>query len=135
MANLGWPVGTAGDVNNDGYSDVIVGAYGYNTYAGAAFVYYGSTAGLSSNPDWIVNGDSAEGGLGGAVASAGDVNGDGFSDVIIGVMSYLPDSDIDLRGGAYVYYGSATGLNLPQPNLLQIGRSRAARPGPTLEAL
>src|SRR5262245_65245191 len=51
---LGWSVGTAGDVNGDGYDDVIVGATGYDngqSNEGRAFVYYGSASGLSTTPD------------------------------------------------------------------------------------
>jgi hypothetical protein len=47
----------AGDVNGDGYADVIVGAPRYNddqTDEGRAYVYYGSASGLSPVADWIV---------------------------------------------------------------------------------
>ena len=113
-AKFGWSVATAGDVNGDGYDDVIVGAPyfdpvvpGYPDHAGAVFVYYGSTDGLSEDPDWQV----FEYGYGSAcinpqfglsVAMAGDVNGDGYDDVIVGAEG---------ADKAFVYYGSAMGLS------------------------
>jgi FG-GAP repeat/FG-GAP-like repeat len=104
-------VATAGDVNGDGFSDVIVGADAYDngqTDEGRAFVYHGSMSGLSANPAWTAESDLAGAALGTSVATAGDVNGDGFSDVIIGADMYAPGG-IAL-GRAYVYHGTAAGL-------------------------
>jgi len=112
-ANFGWSVSTAGDVNGDGYSDVIVGAYGYDngeTDEGRAFVYYGSSSGLSQTPDWTGESDQIGAGFGVSVSTAGDVNGDGCSDVIIGAYSY--DNGEMNEGRAFVYYGSSSGLSL-----------------------
>jgi hypothetical protein len=107
-ALFGISVATAGDVNGDGYDDVIVGAYTYDngqTDEGAAFVYHGSATGLSGVPAWMADSDQASAYFGLQVATAGDVNGDGFSDVIVGAPLYA-----DYRGAAFVYHGSATGL-------------------------
>ncbi|MBL7732134.1 MAG: FG-GAP repeat protein [Chitinophagaceae bacterium] len=113
-ALFGFSVASAGDVNGDGYSDVVVGAYTYddgpNTDEGRAFVYYGSVAGLSVLANNIPDDANQPGaGFGASVASAGDVNGDGFSDVIIGASFY--DDDNSDEGKAFVYYGSAAGLS------------------------
>ncbi len=111
FAYFGIGVSTAGDVNGDGFSDIIVGASLYDGSLpdeGAAFVYHGSSSGLSSTPDWIATGDQAYCDFGGSVATAGDVNADGFSDVIIGARAY--DGTYDLEGQARVYLGSASGL-------------------------
>jgi len=110
-AYLGWSVATAGDVNGDGYSDVIVGAYGYDTsYAdsGGAFLYLGGAAGLAGFPNWSAAASQAGADFGWSVASAGDVNGDGRSDVIIGARRF--DNVESNEGRAYVYLGTATGL-------------------------
>ncbi len=113
-AQFGISLAAAGDVNGDGYSDVIIGAFYYdngaNTYEGRAFVYHGSPDGLSASP--VNTPDDADQGnarLGWSVASAGDVNGDGYSDIIIGAPYYDDGPNID-EGRAFVYYGSATGL-------------------------
>lgn len=112
-AEYGASVSTAGDVNGDGFSDVIIGARffdGGNTDEGRAFVYYGSASGLSTAPSWTAESDQDGAFFGNAVATAGDVNGDGYSDVIIGAYSY--DGAAINGGRAYVYYGGAAGLSL-----------------------
>jgi hypothetical protein len=79
-ATFGISVSGAGDVNGDGYADLLVGASGSST----AYVYYGSAIGIGSTPaTTLVAGPT--GSMGGrSVASAGDVNGDGVGDVIVG---------------------------------------------------
>ncbi len=108
---LGYSVSTAGDVNGDGYSDVVVGAYAYNGGEGAAFVYHGSDLGLSSTPNWEANGpEQLDNYFGMSVSSAGDVNGDGYSDVIVGAP-YLDINGTD-EGKVFVYHGSSSGLGV-----------------------
>ena len=111
-AKFGYSVGAAGDVNGDGYSDVIVGAVTYNIGeidAGRAFVYHGSMAGLSDTANWTAEGDQAEAWFGWSVSTAGDVNGDGYSDVIVGAVGY--DNVAFNDGRVFVYHGSAVGLS------------------------
>jgi hypothetical protein len=112
LANYGCSVSSAGDVNGDGYSDVIVGARFYDngqTDEGMAFVYHGSVSGLSPAADWTAESDQAEARFGAAVATAGDVSGDGFSDVIVGATEF-DNGEFD-EGMAFVYHGSASGLS------------------------
>jgi hypothetical protein len=116
-ANFGYSVGTSGDVNDDGFSDVIVGAFGENK----VYVYYGSEQGLSTNgecpdedpnpcADWTAW--SADGGLFGInVGTAGDVNNDEYSDVIVGALYYTSGEEgLENGGAAFVYHGSVDGL-------------------------
>ncbi|MSQ01324.1 MAG: hypothetical protein EXR71_05430 [Myxococcales bacterium] len=110
-ANFGASVATAGDVDGDGYADVIVGADGYDngsTDEGAAFVYLGSVAGLATSAAWTAESGQTLAGFGTSVASAGDVDGDGYSDVIIGADGY--DNGSTDEGAAFVYLGSVSGL-------------------------
>jgi hypothetical protein len=107
-ANLGHSVGTAGDVNGDGFADVIVGAHQYDGGAGRALVYHGSPGGLSGVADWAADSDQAGAYLGVSVGSAGDVNGDGYADAIVGAYGY--DQGEENEGAAFVYLGSAEGL-------------------------
>ena len=111
-ANFGFSVATAGDVNGDGFSDVIVGARNFDngeTNEGRAYLYHGSASGVSFVPNWIAEGDQTSAQFGYAVGTAGDVNGDAFSDVI--VSAYLFDNDQTDEGRVFVYYGSPSGLS------------------------
>ncbi len=106
-AQFGYSVSTAGDVNGDGYSDVIVGANLYDngqTNEGAVFVYYGSASGLSTTANWTAESDQVNAQFGFSVSTAGDVNGDGYSDVIVG--AYLYDNGQTDEGAVFVYYGN-----------------------------
>ncbi len=105
-ARFGLNLGTAGDVNGDGYADVVVSADGTNDDRGAAYVFLGSAAGLSSTPATTLT-DPAnvpEDNFGWGLAGAGDVNGDGYGDVMVGAQGTTS------QGAAYLYLGSAAGL-------------------------
>jgi PKD repeat protein len=104
-------MGTAGDVNGDGYSDVIVGCKeceNGEANEGRVFVYHGSATGLNPTPDWIAESNQVGARFGHSASTAGDVNGDGYSDVIIRL------TPLGTIGKVFVYHGSAPGLN-PTP--------------------
>ncbi len=109
---LGYSVSTAGDVNGDGYGDVIIGSPNYGngeTNEGRALVFHGSSTGLPVTPNWINESNQISANYGSSVFTAGDINGDGFSDVIVGAKSY--DNGETDEGIASVYSGSASGLS------------------------
>lgn len=104
---------TAGDVNGDGYSDVVVGGHGLFQdgvayYPGEAYVFLGSASGLATTYAWFKAGANDWARYGYDVKTAGDVNGDGYSDVIV-ASNKLSNGQTE-EGGAYVYLGSSSGL-------------------------
>ena len=125
-AEFGASVASAGDVNGDGFDDVIVGAPDFDngqTNEGRAFVYHGSASGLGAAAAATRESDQAEARFGFSVAGAGDVNGDGFGDVIVG--AYLFDNGQTNEGRAFVYRGSAVGLAATSPITSESNQSNA----------
>jgi hypothetical protein len=99
-SDFGVTVSAAGDVNGDGYGDVIVGAPGIET----AYVFYGSSAGLRLST--ALASPAPRSGFGSSVSWAGDVNDDGYGDVIVGACWTS-----NCGNAAYVFFGSASGIN------------------------
>jgi hypothetical protein len=112
LDRFGWVLDSAGDVNNDGYDDVIIGAYGYpnGDGKGRVYIYYGSASGISAPASVTLTGENTGDEFGGYAASVGDVNNDGYDDVLISADGY-PSGDY--TGRSYLYYGSALGISAP----------------------
>jgi len=115
---FGAVVAGAGDVNDDGYDDVIVGAYGATSAsAGAAYLYLGSASGDLATEQRLTASDGHIGdAFGRAAAGAGDVNGDGYDDVVVG--AYADDDAEAYAGAAYVFLGGPTGIDLAEETKL-----------------
>jgi len=114
--HFGASVSSAGDVNGDGLSDLIIGVEYYNSGTGRAYIYFGGTN-IDSIADVTLTGDVSGGLFGISVSSAGDVNGDGYSDVIVGA---------NIRRRAYIYYGGQSMNNVVDVTLsgdVYFGRS------------
>ena len=124
LDGAGGPVSNAGDVNGDGFDDVIVGAVGANpngSYSGSSYVVFGKASGfvaamdlssLNGNNGFRLDGGATSDSSGYSVSSAGDVNGDGFDDVIIGAFSTVPNGNYS--GSSYVVFGKASGFSAVQ---------------------
>ncbi|MBL4679593.1 MAG: FG-GAP repeat protein, partial [Pseudomonadales bacterium] len=134
---FGTSVSGVGDVNGDGFADVIVGAFTGDDgghYAGEAYIVFGGKeslagtdgagrrvidlAGLSTNQGFIIQGDEENDRLGLSVSNAGDVNGDGFMDLIVG--AHFGDDGGGGAGEAYVLFGGSGGFGSPDGNGRQV---------------
>ncbi|HXH55182.1 MAG TPA: cadherin-like domain-containing protein [Gammaproteobacteria bacterium] len=118
----GISVASAGDMNGDGLSDLIIGAYGADpgnrTSAGSSFVVFGTRSGfgaalelssLNGANGFSINGVSNSDQSGLSVASAGDINGDSLSDLIIGARNASPDNRTS-AGSSFVVFGTRSGF-------------------------
>lgn len=100
-ARIGWSLANAGDVNRDGFEDVLIGAPGAG-YHGQAYLFYGSPNGLEEQAGWQISGEDFDNT--GSAVGAGDVNGDGLIDLVIGVSHVQAG-----KGAINVYYANADG--------------------------
>jgi FG-GAP repeat protein len=104
--NFGSAVACAGDVNADGFDDVIIGAYsasnGAVSYSGKAYVYSGATGLLLHE----FGGQYFYDQFGAAVSTAGDYDGDGIDDVLIGAPSAVGVNNFPDAGSVYIYSGN-----------------------------
>ena len=129
FSGFGWGMSTAGDVNGDGYEDMIVSAIDYSNpdeieeEEGRIFLYYGGPDGLSETADWTYESNAAVTVLGFSV-SGGDVNGDGYSDIVAGGLQWTGVADDE--GRVFLWYGSPTGPNVGEPDwTLSMGQEGA----------
>jgi hypothetical protein len=106
----GCSVASAGDVNDDGYDDILVGAESFGSNPGWAYLYYGNGSAnpLRGNYDLNSTANATFTGAGGSraghsVAGAGDVNADGYDDFLIGAYTYNSN-----QGQAYLFYGNGS---------------------------
>jgi len=124
----GWSVSSAGDFNDDGFDDIIIGAPDAESQTGESYLIYGSAEWLSGSIDlrpvynsldgysvhWFdgqngikISGIDDNDWSGSSVSSAGDFNGDGIDDIIIGASSADPNGSNS--GESYIVYGFANG--------------------------
>ncbi|NCY24868.1 MAG: hypothetical protein EBX37_08360, partial [Alphaproteobacteria bacterium] len=123
----GIAVASAGDVNGDGFADLIVGANGADPHgsdSGSSYVVFGKASGftaainlasLDGTSGFRLDGVGAGDSSGNSVAAAGDVNGDGFADLIVASSGADPNS-INGAGSTYIIFGKpgvfASAINL-----------------------
>ncbi|MCZ2204990.1 DUF4114 domain-containing protein [Cylindrospermopsis raciborskii] len=130
--NLGYSISNAGDINGDGIHDIIIGAPLSDTNdqsnAGNSYIVFGSNNGFANIIDistldgingFTVNGSEIGDQSGRSVSAAGDINGDGIDDLIIGAP--FADSNGDDSGAAYVIFGRSSFSSLPTINPSNLG--------------
>ena len=128
----------AGDINNDGVDDIIFGAPDLRSsgaVTGGAFVVFGNPmlgfsgrinlAQLNENEGFRIRGVNENDRTGGAVSDAGDINGDGIDDVIIGARFADPNEE-SYAGGSYVIFGRSSN-SIVNDNIIGTSKGEALR--------
>ena len=134
----GNPVSSAGDVNNDGFDDILIAAYGDDTngsYAGAAYLVSGPVTGNLdlSLADAKLLGEAANDQAGYSVSNAGDFNYDGFDDLLVGATG--DDTNGSSAGAAYLIFGPVTGqVELSSADVKFLGEDTNYFAGDTVSA-
>jgi hypothetical protein len=126
--SAGQSVSAAGDINGDGFDDLVIGAPKADTNgasAGVCYVVFGSDqafgspsnlAALNGSNGFVINGESIFDRAGTSVKGAGDVNGDGIDDLVIGASDASPANGTSYSGSTYVVFGTDQGF----PNPLEL---------------
>ena len=138
----GRSVSSAGDVNDDGFADLIVGARdaesaGGDNEEGESYVVFGKAswagtpsldlAALGGTNGFRLIGVDAGDYSGGSVSSAGDVNGDGFADLIVGALGAQKSEETFPEGESYVVFGKASWAGTPSLDLATLDGTNGFR--------
>jgi anti-sigma regulatory factor (Ser/Thr protein kinase) len=110
--HFGEEVAAMGDLNGDGHADFLVSAPGSGPRTlspGHVFLYLGSSDSSAPKPNWTAHGEHPKARFGAGIAKAGDVNKDGFTDIIISSPGFGKTEK--QQGRVYLFLGSATGIN------------------------
>jgi hypothetical protein len=141
-ANLGLALSNAGDVNGDGFDDLLVGqpnyTHGENIKSGRALLFLGSAAGIANTASWSLVTNTTDDRVGDALAGLGDVDGDGFSDFVIGAPQAELMGGLVNAGIVWAYKGTnqvdGGGLLTPLQVWNRVGDATERRLGQKLAA-
>ena len=129
LSKFGHSVSEAGDFNQDGFDDIVVGAPGSGKeQSGTVFLFLGGPYGISKTPAWKYECPVPRAELGHQVAGAGDVNGDGYDDLLIGASYYSAEGQPERTGAAFLFLGSAQGPGA-KPNWQMLGSATGNNTG------
>jgi hypothetical protein len=110
LSKFGHSVSEAGDINADGFDDVVIGAPGSGRdKAGSVHLYFGGSQAISTVPNWTYLSKTPQAELGHQVAGVGDVNGDGYDDLLIGATYGADPGRVERTGSAMVFHGGPEG--------------------------
>jgi hypothetical protein len=117
VEHFGESIACAGDLNGDGYADLAVGAPELTTQTGVVHLYFGGPSGLRAVPDQTVTSPRPpDGRFGGVVAAAGDVDGDGYGDLLVAAVG-----SATTPGRVFLYRGGPSGVVTPAASQLAGG--------------
>jgi len=98
--HLGGYAGTcSADINNDGHGDVVIGARGTHGYDGRVYIFYGGPK-MDTQADMTLDGETGQGGNFGLTVTSGDIDNDGYEDILVGAQMYDRG-----RGRVYLFWG------------------------------
>ena len=131
-AALGQSVANTGDINGDGFADLIAGLPLFDNgeeNEGVARIFLGTPTGISNTHSQQLEIDQEGAQFGFSVAGIGDINNDGFDDVAVGTpffigVPFFAQGKTD-EGGVFIYLGSANGLQTPAFRILKGGQEGA----------
>ena len=135
-AQFGFSVAGVGDLNNDGFDDVAIGSPmhdGTQIDQGALYIYLGSVSGLQTNPIRMIEGTNAGARLGASVSAAGDLNNDGFADLVTGVPGFTGNlqnrptatAGANILGAIRALLGAAADAIRDNPTLITVPAPQA----------
>ena len=126
--NLGIAVTTVGDVGGDGIDDIVAGAHVY-AGVGVAILFNGNTAGQLNQGAVFTGSSQTDEYFGAAISSRGDLNGDGYADVVIGAPGWDGPLGAD-QGRVYIFFGRAGGIiGFPSADVIIEGTQAGERFG------
>lgn len=127
---FGQSVASVGDLNNDGYDDIAVGAPRYSDDPksqkdeGSVFIYMGSFSGLPSSSNFTLEVNQRKANFGYSISGIGDLNSDGYADIAVSARQYEDQKAQSDEGSVFVYFGSNTGVALTPSLILQSNQKK-----------